>query len=358
MSTLFEILQNPPPERASDCHISAGRPPSFRLSGELVPIEQHGIVTASETLELANLLLDEEQIEELERDGEIDLSVSAFKQSRCRLNIFKQRGSYAFAFRIMSGRLMSFEEIGLPESVLNLCEQPRGLVLVTGPTGMGKTTTLAAMIDWINRHYKKHIITLEDPIEYAFSHGMSVINQREVGIDTMSFAGALRAALRQDPDVIMLGEMRDLETISTALTAAETGHLVLSTLHTIGSAKTVDRIVDVFPASQQQQIKVQLSMVLQGIISQQLIPAKDGGRVLASEILIPNSAIRNHIRKGNTQQIPNAIQTGGNMNMYTMDTSLISLLEANKITKADALSYCVDPDNMERMIRDKGLGRL
>ncbi len=356
MRNFFEMIKMPPPPNVSDFHLSPGRPPTFRTMGQLVPIPEADPVSPEETYELVKELLNPAQMDMLYTQGEVDLSVMAFGQPRCRVNVFRQRGSYALSFRVTTARIPSFEELGLPPSVLKLCSLTRGLVIVAGPTGTGKTTTLAAMLDWMNKNRKCHIVTLEDPIEYSFTHDKAMINQREVGTDTMSFGAGLRSALRQDPDVIMVGEMRDLETISTVLTAAETGHLVLSTLHTIGAAKTIDRIVDVFPEHQQQQIRVQLSMVLQGIVSQQLIgsASDDGKRVLATELLLPSSAVRNLIRKGSIPQIANTIAISKDKDMHTMDASLIDLFVEGSITLADAMAYSVEPENMIRVLKEKG----
>lgn len=355
--TLYEITQTIPTSDVSDFHVAAGRAPTFRVSGQLESIKDFGIVTPAQSFELIEQLLSQSQIETLKEKGEIDVSLHAFGSLRCRTNIYRQRGSYSLAFRLTPNVLPSLTELGLPDSTVNLCNLSRGLVIIAGPTGTGKTTTLASMVDWINKNRHCHVITLEDPIEYAFTHDQSMINQREIGSDTRSFETALRSALRQDPDVIMVGEMRDLETISTVLTAAETGHLVLSTLHTVGAAKTIDRIVDVFPANQQQQVRVQLSMVLQGIICQQLIPSTEinGKRELATEVLVPNGAIRNLIRKGSIQQITNTVQTNMGKNMHTMDSSLFDLHYEGKISREDALAYAQDPEMVEKLMREKGL---
>lgn len=262
--------------------------------------------------------------------------------------MFRQQGAAALAFRLVATKVPSPEELGVPASIIELSQRKRGLVLVTGPTGSGKSTTLAAVIDRVNQSRDAHIITLEDPIEYLHPHKMSMVNQREIGIDTQSYADALRAALREDPDVILVGEMRDYETISVAVTAAETGHLVLSTLHTIGAASTVDRVIDVFPPHQQQQIRVQLSNVLEAIISQQLIPRADGkGRVAAFEVLHANTAIRNLIREGKSHQIANIMQTNRRMGMITMDDAIVQLVREGKITRQMAAAFAQEPDSIE-----------
>ncbi len=283
--------------------------------------------------------------------GEIDFSYSAPKQGRFRVNAYIQRGSYGLALRIIPLEIPSMQKLGLPPVISDLTRLARGLVLVTGPTGSGKSTTLATMIDQINRERKKHILTLEDPIEYLHKHNKSIVNQREIGTDSKSFSSALRGALRQDPDVILVGEMRDLDTISIAITAAETGHLVLSTLHTLGSAKTIDRIIDVFPPYQQQQIRVQLASVLQAVISQQLLPKADGnGRVAAMEVMIVTPAIRNLIREDKVHQIGTAIQTGSKYRMQTMDNSLTELYRRGQISKDIALSQAINTEDIKKYI--------
>ncbi|KPU28064.1 twitching motility protein PilT [Caloranaerobacter sp. TR13] len=347
---ITELLKKTIELKASDLHITVGYPPVMRINGKL---EKYGeeILTPEKNLSLVKQILDDEKFKQLEIKGEIDTSYSVAGLGRFRINVYKQRGTYGMAIRAVSLRIPTIEELGLPKIVKELSRKQRGLILVTGPTGSGKSTTLASMLDCINKERSCHILTLEDPIEYLHKHNKSIINQREIGSDSRSFASALRAALRQDPDVILVGEMRDLETISIAITAAETGHLVLSTLHTIGTAKTVDRIIDVFPPHQQQQIKIQLSAVLEGIISQQLIPRIDNaGRVLALEIMIATPAIRNLIREGKTYQIQTAIQTGMKFGMQTMDNSLINLFKQDLISKNTALDYAVDREFVSRFI--------
>ncbi|QIB26475.1 type IV pilus twitching motility protein PilT [Caloranaerobacter azorensis] len=347
---IYELLKKTIELGASDLHITVGYPPVMRINGELI---KHGeeTLTPEENIDLVKQILDEDKFKQLEINGEIDTSYSIAGLGRFRVNIYKQRGTYGMAIRAVSLRIPTIEELGLPEIVRELSRKQRGLILVTGPTGSGKSTTLASMIDCINKERSCHILTLEDPIEYLHKHNKSIINQREIGSDSRNFASALRAALRQDPDVILVGEMRDLETISIAITAAETGHLVLSTLHTIGAAKTIDRIIDVFPPHQQQQIKIQLSTVLEGIISQQLLPRADTqGRVLALEIMIATPAIRNLIREGKTYQIQTAIQTGMKFGMQTMDNSLINLFKQGLISRNTALDYAVDREFVSRFI--------
>ena len=287
----------------------------------------------------------------LEEHGEVDLSVSIESGDRFRVNAYKQRGNYAIAIRTITSQIPSFKTLGLPNVVASFAEKHKGLVLVTGPTGSGKSTTLASLIDIINSTQERHIITLEDPIEYVHHHKKGIVNQREIGNDTDSFNAALRAALRQDPDVILVGEMRDPETVSIALTAAETGHLVFSTLHTVGSAKTIDRIVDMFPAEQQQQIRTQLSTVCEGVISQQLIKTTDGrNRVAALEVMVTTPAIRNLIRENKTYQIQNIIQTSSKIGMQSMDQELVNLFRQGKISRESVLSRCTDFEYTSRLV--------
>jgi len=335
---------------ASDIHITVGLPPTARINGVLVPISQEKLDPA-DTRKLVEEIVARDHIDVLERKGEIDLSYSVKGIGRFRVNVYRQRGSYSLALRVVSLYIPSIEELNLPPIIKELSRKTRGLVLVTGPTGSGKSTTLAAMIDLINSERNCHILTLEDPIEYLHRHKRSIVNQREIGYDSESFATGLRSALRQDPDVILVGEMRDLETISTAITAAETGHLVLSTLHTIGADKTIDRIIDVFPPYQQQQIRVQLSTVLQGVISQNLISSRDGKkRVPAVEVMIATPAIRNLIREGKTHQIITSMQTGGKYGMQTMDAALALLYKEGSIKYESALLYCTSEEALLRFI--------
>jgi len=347
---IVELLKIGMEKRASDIHITVGVPPILRIDGKLTPLDMEPL-KPSDTKDLVYNTLSESLIQQLEKEGELDTSFSSPGIGRYRVNAYKQRGSYAMALRIIPLEIPSMESLGLPAVIKDLARLPRGLILVTGPTGSGKSTTLAAMIDLINKERNCHILTLEDPIEYLHKHNRSIVNQREIGIDSKSFANGLRAALRQDPDVILVGEMRDLETISIALTAAETGHLVLSTLHTVGSAKTIDRIIDVFPPYQQQQVRVQLSTVIQAIISQQLLPKASGdGRVAAFEVMIATPAIRNLIREEKIHQIDTAIQTGAKYKMQTMDNSLIDLYSRGVITKETALMQAVNQENIKRFI--------
>jgi len=347
---VFELLYKALELKASDLHLTVGTQPILRINGTLEAIGDE-ILDSENTAALIKQLLTSEQLDQLNNCGELDFAYADTSGSRFRINAYKQKDSYAAAIRVINSRIYSMEELGLPPILKELSMKQRGLILVTGPTGSGKTTTLASMLDYINKNRKCHIMTLEDPIEYLHKHHHSIINQREIGRDSKSFGNALRAALRQDPDVILVGEMRDLETISTALTAAETGHLVLSTLHTIGAAKTIDRVIDVFPPHQQQQIRVQLATVMEAIISQQLVPTADGKkRVAAQEIMIGNPAVKNLIREGKAYQIQNLIQTGSKLGMCSMDSSLGQLYRQMHISKEAALEHCIDRDMLERLL--------
>ena len=322
MVTIEGLLRIAKENEASDVHITVGVPPKMRVSGKLVDMNFPKLMQ-DDANALIKELLNQSQAEVLEEKGEVDFSFSIPHVGRYRCNVFRQRGSISAAIRIVGTQIPKPDELGIPDSVVKLYKKKRGLVLVTGPTGSGKSTTLASLIDQINEKTANHVITLEDPIEYLHSHKTSMVNQREIGQDSQSYANALRAALREDPDVILVGEMRDLETISTAITAAETGHLVLSTLHTIGAASTVDRIIDVFPPHQQQQIRVQLAMVLECVVSQQLIAKENAkGRVAAFEVMHNTVAIKNLIREGKTFQIPSTMQTCRKIGMQTMDDAL------------------------------------
>lgn len=329
-------------EDASDVHLTVGKPPILRIRGELVPFGED-ILMPDVIREIALDMLTEDQKIIFEKNGEVDFSWSRPGLNRYRANVYRQRGSVAVALRMIHSNIPRFEDINLPDILKTLSLKPRGLVLVTGPTGSGKSTTLAAMVGYINRHRKCHILTIEEPIEYLHKHQNCMINQREVGGDTTSFSKALRAALREDPDVILVGEMRDLETISTAVSAAETGHFVMSTLHTTTAAQTVDRIIDAFPSHQQQQIRSQLSMILEGIVCQQLIKTADGKSIVpAMEILLVNDAVRNLIREGKTQQLETILQTNLNSGMMSMDYCLSQLVKTRSITLEDAMARCVD----------------
>ncbi|GAV25931.1 twitching motility protein PilT [Carboxydothermus islandicus] len=349
--------------KASDLHLTVNFPPAYRIHGHIRPLtelvrENPGIpqsltrlLTMSDTETMARTIMSSEQWEKFAKTGELDFAYSLPDVGRFRVNVFRQRGAVALVLRHINSKILSFKELGLPEVIADLSRKNRGIVLVTGPTGSGKSTTLASMIDLINSERACHIITLEDPIEYLHTHKKSVVNQREIGSDTESFARALRAAMREDPDVILVGEMRDLETISIAITAAETGHLVFATLHTSSAAETIDRIIDVFPPSQQQQIRVQLSTTIQGIVAQQLIPRMDGkGRVVAVEVMVATPAIRNLIREGKTHQIPAQIQTGAKYGMQTLDMALAKLYQNRLISYEEAISRAHDPESLARML--------
>ncbi len=334
----------------SDVHITVGIPPMARISGKLTPLADFR-VTPDIALSYAKEIMNEAQWRLFEENGEFDFSISVPGKYRFRVNTFRQRQSVAIALRVIKASPPDINELGLPPVIPSLCNYTRGIILVTGPTGSGKSTTLAAMIDYINRTRSEHIITLEDPIEFLHRHKKCMINQREIGVDTISYAAALRAALREDPDVILVGEMRDLETISIALTAAETGHLVLSTLHTTGAAKTIDRVVDVFPPYQQQQIRMQLSTALVAVLSQQLLLSTDNKtRVIAVETMIANPAIRNLIRENKIHQVASAMQTAGASGMQLMDNSLGQLFRAGKISRETAYTYAMDKNYISTLL--------
>ncbi len=349
MISLNELLDLTIKQGASDLHLTVGILPTIRINGKLEGLGSEKL-TPKDTDAYAKQLLGELYAEYVEK-GEIDTAYSVAGLGRFRVNVFKQRDSSAIAIRVITLKVPTLDDLVHPAIIKELINKQRGLVLVTGPTGSGKSTTLAAMINEINATRQTHIITLEDPIEYLHKHNKSIINQREIGRDSKSYQSALKAILREDPDVILVGEMRDLETIAIAITAAETGHLVFSTLHTIGAAKTIDRIVDVFPPYQQQQIKIQLAAVLQGIISQQLVPKADNsGRTSALEIMISTTAIQNMIREGKTHQIESSVQTGSKYGMKTMDMSLVELYKKGIITSDTALTYCIDKEMISRMM--------
>ncbi len=347
---LIEVLHKAEKLKASDIHFTVARPPVLRVRGDLLPIGDE-MMSPEEVESICYSLMTEDQKATFKLEGEVDFSWSKPQLNRYRVNVYRQRNSCAAAMRLINSKIPTFEEIKLPDIFKTLAMKPRGLVLVTGPTGSGKTTTLAAMTGYINANRKCHILTIEEPIEYMHRHGKSLVNQREVGGDTHSFAKALRSALREDPDVILVGEMRDLETISTAISASETGHFVMSTLHTTTAAQTVDRIIDVFPPHQQQQMRSQLSTILEGIICQQLIRSADGTEVVpAFEILLVNDACRNLIREGKTHQIDTILQTNIKNGMCPMDYSLAQLAKKKIITMEDALSRCVDVEIFNRYV--------
>ncbi|MGN0426424.1 MAG: type IV pilus twitching motility protein PilT [Agathobacter sp.] len=336
---------------ASDLHITVGVRPKCRDHGVLTELDQFDRIMPELAEKLVTSMMGERQKEILAEKGEVDFAYSISELGRFRVNVFKQRGSYAAVLRLVGTTIPAAEALGVPASVVELTKKKRGLVLVTGPTGSGKSTTLASLIDIINQEQNVHIITLEDPIEYLHNHRKAIVNQREIGLDTNSYANALRAALREDPDIVLVGEMRDLDTISTAITAAETGHLVFSTLHTIGAAPTIDRIIDVFPPHQQQQIRIQLASVLECVISQQLLQTIDGkGRVAAFEVMHGTPAIKNLIREGKTHQINSIIQTSKKFGMQTMDDALFELYLKHKIDGAKAVEYAVDAAAMQEKL--------
>lgn len=348
--SIDEMLKAANERGASDLHITVGVPPKIRIDGELIDIADERIMPADAENLIMPIIPDHAR-KQLVEMGESDFSYAIAGVGRYRVNAFRQRGSYACVIRIVGTRIPSPQELGLPESVVALTELKRGLVIVTGPTGSGKSTTLASLVDVINSTQNVNVITLEDPIEYLHRHNKAIVNQREIGVDSFSYTSALRAALREDPDVIMVGEMRDLDTISTAITAAETGHLVLSTLHTTGAANTIDRIIDVFPPYQQQQIRIQLAGVLESVISQQLLPKVFGGRVAAFEVMHTNTAIKNLIRESKTHQIDNIIQTNRKLGMMMMDDAIMELYMRGEISKETALEYAQDQQNMKRKLQ-------
>lgn len=351
-----ELLEKMIKAGASDLHIVVGVPPVIRVHGRLEYIPGYPRLKPEQTQALIYSVMSEEQIAEFEKEKELDMSFGVEGLSRFRLNVYRDRGSVVGAFRAIPYEIMSFEELGIPRVVADFAYRPYGLVLVCGPTGSGKSTTLAAVIDKINRERDVHIITIEDPIEYLHSHQRSIINQREVNVDTKSFASALKRVLRQDPDVILIGEMRDTETIQAALTVAETGHLTFATLHTNDAVQTINRIVDVFPQEQQDQVRTQLSFVLEGVVVQQLIPRADGqGRVLATEIMIPNPGIRSLIRSQKLEQIPSMIEIGKAEGMMTMNQSLYRLFRRGLITKDVAFKRSPNPEGLLKLMEMGGV---
>lgn len=350
MITINDLLGISKDNGASDLHITVGVPPKCRVNGELRSMDLPKLMP-KDTESIIEPILGEHHKKVLEEFGEVDFAYSIPNFGRYRVNVFRQRGSLACVIRLVGMSIPEPHTLGITPAMLELTNKKRGLVLVTGPTGSGKSTTLASLIDQINRNYSSHIITLEDPIEYLHQHNKAIVNQREIGLDTHSYAHALRSALREDPDVILVGEMRDLETISTAITAAETGHLVFSTLHTIGAAATIDRAIDVFPPSQQQQIRIQLATVLEAVISQALIPLTGGrGRVAAFEVMLGTPAIKNLIREGKTFQIPSIMQTSKRMGMQTLDDAIYDLYLSGKISAEHALNYSQDPIALEKRL--------
>lgn len=338
--------------KASDLHIQVGLPPMLRIDSELTPVTDATVLNEENVESLIFSVLDDDQKQILLKDKEFDFSFAFGDLGRFRVNAFHERGNLAAAFRLIPNEIPAVEALGLPAIVNKFAEYSRGLVLITGPTGSGKSTSLAAIINKINFEQARHIITIEDPIEYTHTSKKSVIVQREVHYDTYSFSAALRSALREDPDVVLVGEMRDLETIASAITIAETGHLVLATLHTNSASQSIDRMVDVFPPHQQNQIRAQLATILMAICSQRLIPMIGGGRIAAAEILIANPAVRNIIREGKTHQLEAVIQTGAEFGMQSMDHTLVSLIKAGTISYDEAKNYAVDLDELDRLMRE------
>lgn len=336
-------------KKASDLHLTVGIPPTIRIDGRLTPLVEHGVLTSEACEKLILSIMLPEQVERLRQRKELDFSFG-YQKMRFRTNIFYQKGYLSGSLRLISLTIKSINELGLPPILERFTLPSQGFVIITGPTGHGKSTTLAALIEHINNERSEHIITIEDPIEYVFEHKKSIISQREVGSDTNSFARALRSALREDPNVVLIGEMRDLETIDAALTLAETGHLVFTTLHTNSASQTADRIIDIFPPHQQQQVRMQLANVLLGVISQRLLPRVSGGRILSCEIMIANSAVRNTIREGKTHQLPNVIQTSASEGMISLDKVLAELVSKGEITIDDALAWAIDPKAFKMMV--------
>ncbi len=345
------LLEEVVKKRASDLHLQVGLPPMLRVDGSLTPVQGYNPLNEAEVERLIYAILDEDQQQILHKDKEFDFSFAFGNLGRFRVNAFHERGNLAAALRLIPNEIKSVMELGMPQIIQSFADFPRGLVLVTGPTGSGKSTTLASLVDKINTERSHHIITIEDPIEFTHKSKRSVVVQREVHYDTYSFSAALRSSLRQDPDVVLIGEMRDLETISAAITIAETGHLVFATLHTNSAAQSIDRMIDVFPPHQQPQIRAQLSNILMAICSQRLVPAIGGGRVVAAEVLIANPAVRNIIREGKSHQLDAVIQTSADQGMQTMDRTLASLVQAGTITYDEARTYAVDLTEFERLMR-------
>ena len=345
------LLEDVVRRRASDLHIQVGLPPMLRIDGALTPVAGFGPLDEAQVERLVFAILDQDQQQVLMKDKEFDFSFAFGNLGRFRVNAFHERGNLAAALRLIPNEIKSVTELGMPPVVMTFADFPRGLVLVTGPTGSGKSTTLAALIDKINTEKSHHIITIEDPIEFTHKSKRSVVVQREVHYDTCSFSAALRSSLRQDPDVVLMGEMRDLETISAAITIAETGHLVFATLHTNSAAQSIDRMIDVFPPHQQPQIRAQLANILMAICSQRLVPAIGGGRVVAAEVLVANPAVRNVIREGKSHQLDAIIQTGADQGMQTMDRTLVSLVQSGTVTYDSAREFAVDLTEFERLMR-------
>jgi len=353
--SIDDLLEQMVARNASDLHVTTNTAPAIRVRGSIMHLDGYEPLTSEDTQQLLYRILSSERQKQLEIKRQLDFSHSIPGLARFRVNVYFQRESIGAAFRLIPDELKTLEELGIPPSLHQLAERPRGIVLVTGPTGSGKSTTLAALIDEINRNRAEHILTIEDPIEFLHRHKKCIVNQREIGPDATSFAEALKAALRQDPDVILVGEMRDLETISTALTAAETGHLVFGTLHTQSAPSTIDRIIDVFPPEQQEQVRIMIAMSLQGVVTQTLLPTADGsGRVPALEILLPDDAVRNLIRQGKVEQIYSVMQTNTKRGMQTMEQALAHLIEHRVVTFDDGLSRSSRPEQLIGLLERAG----
>ena len=351
---MADLLQMMVDRGASDLHITSGTYPQLRINGRLTQLTQYDVLAPQDTQRLAYSVLNEAQKQKYEEENELDLSFGIQGLARFRCNVYRQRGAVAAAIRIIPYKIRSFDELGLPPIVQQLAERPKGLILVTGPTGSGKSTTLAAMIDKINNERHEHIMTIEDPIEFVHPHKSCLVNQREVFADTLSFARALKSILRQDPDVVLVGEMRDLETIAAALTIAETGHLTFGTLHTNSCAQTMNRIIDVFPTTQQAQVRAQLALVIEGVLSQTLVPKIGGGRAMALEIMVATPAIRNLIREEKIHQVYSAIATGQKFGMQTMNQSLADLVKRKFITREDAFNRSTLPEELSQLLAHEG----
>jgi twitching motility protein PilT len=354
--SIDDLLEQMVARKASDLHISVASPPAIRVRGEMERLEDYDPLSSEDTQQLLYRILSSEQQKQLEIKRQLDFSHSVPGLARFRVNVYFQKESVGAAFRMIPDELKTLEELGIPPTLHQLAEKPRGIVLVTGPTGSGKSTTLAALIDEINRNRAEHILTIEDPIEFLHRHKRCIVNQREIGPDATTFAEALRAALRQDPDVILVGEMRDLETISTALTAAETGHLVFGTLHTQSAPSTIDRIIDVFPPEQQEQVRIMIANSLQGVVTQTLLPTADGvGRVPSLEVLLPDDAVRNLIRQGKVEQIYSVMQTNTSRGMQTMEQSLADLVQRSIVKLEDALTRSSRPAQLIGLLERQGV---
>ena len=353
-ANMADLLQLMVDRGASDLHITSGTHPQLRINGRLTQLTQYEVLGPQDTQRLSYSVLNEAQKQKYEEENELDLSFGIQGLARFRCNVYRQRGAVATAIRIIPYKIRTFEELGLPPIVQQLAERPKGLILVTGPTGSGKSTTLAAMIDKINSERHEHIMTIEDPIEFVHPHKKCLVNQREVFADTHSFAKALKSILRQDPDVVLVGEMRDLETVAAALTIAETGHLTFGTLHTNSCAQTMNRIIDVFPTSQQAQVRAQLALVIEGVLSQTLVPKIGGGRAMAMEIMVATPAIRNLIREEKIHQVYSAIATGQKFGMQTMNQSLADLTKRKLITREDAFNRSTLPEELQQLLSHEG----